>query len=114
MSAVLDKWQIAKISDFAKTTSGGTPSRTNPEFYTGNIPWIKSGDLNDGNVSEATEFITEEALKSSSAKLFPAGTLMIALYGATIGKLGILTIDAATNQAVCGIFVEADFFPLNC
>lgn len=105
MSAVLDKWRIAKISDFAKTTSGGTPSRTNPEFYTGNIPWIKSGDLNDGNVSEATEFITEEALKSSSAKLFPAGTLMIALYGATIGKLGILTIDAATNQAVCGIFV---------
>jgi type I restriction enzyme, S subunit len=105
MSAVLDKWRIAKISDFAKTTSGGTPSRANPEFYTGNIPWIKSGDLNDGNVSEATEFITEEALKSSSAKLFPAGTLMIALYGATIGKLGILTIDAATNQAVCGIFV---------
>ena len=98
-------WRITKISDFAKTTSGGTPSRANPEFYTGNIPWIKSGDLNDGNVSEATEFITEEALKSSSAKLFPAGTLMIALYGATIGKLGILTIDAATNQAVCGIFV---------
>jgi type I restriction enzyme S subunit len=98
-------WRIAKISDFAKTTSGGTPSRANPEFYTGNIPWIKSGDLNDGNVSEATEFITEEALKNSSAKLFPAGTLMIALYGATIGKLGILTIDAATNQAVCGIFV---------
>ena len=98
-------WRIAKISDFAKTTSGGTPSRANPEFYTGNIPWIKSGDLNDGKVSEATEFITEEALKSSSAKLFPAGTLLIALYGATIGKLGILTIDAATNQAVCGIFV---------
>lgn len=98
-------WQIAKISDFAKTTSGGTPSRANPEFYTGKIPWIKSGDLNDGNVSEATEFITEEALKNSSAKLFPAGTLMIALYGATIGKLGLLTIDAATNQAVCGIFV---------
>jgi type I restriction enzyme S subunit len=100
--------QIAKISDFARTTSGGTPSRANPEFYTGNIPWIKSGDLNDGNVSEATEFITEEALKSSSAKLFPAGTLMIALYGATIGKLGILTIDAATNQAVCGIFVPEE------
>jgi type I restriction enzyme, S subunit len=98
-------WRIAKISDFAMTTSGGTPSRANPEFYTGTIPWIKSGDLNDGNVSDATEFITEEALKSSSAKLFPVGTLMIALYGATIGKLGILTIEAATNQAVCGIFV---------
>jgi type I restriction enzyme S subunit len=101
-------WRIAKISDFAKTTSGGTPSRANPAFYTGNIPWIKSGDLNDGNVSEATEFITEEALKNSSAKLFPAGTLMIALYGATIGKLGILSIEAATNQAVCGIFVPED------
>lgn len=108
MSAVLGKWQVAKISDFAKTTSGGTPSRKNPEYYTGQIPWIKSGDLNDGNVSQATEFITEEALKSSSAKLFPAGTLMIALYGATIGKLGILSIDAATNQAVCGIFVPEE------
>jgi type I restriction enzyme S subunit len=108
MSAVLGKWHVAKISDFAKTTSGGTPSRKNPEYYTGQIPWIKSGDLNDGNVSQATEFITEEALKNSSAKLFPAGTLMIALYGATIGKLGILTIDAATNQAVCGIFVPEE------
>ncbi len=89
-----------KISEFAKTTSGGTPSRQKPEFYNGDIPWIKSGDLNDGNVSEATAFITEEALKGSSAKLFPAGTLMIALYGSTIGKLGVLTIEAATNQAV--------------
>lgn len=108
MSAVLDTWKLAKISDFAKTTSGGTPSRKNPEFYTGDIPWIKSGDLNDGNVSEATEFITEKALKGSSAKLFPAGTLTIALYGATIGKLGALTIEAATNQAVCGIFVPEE------
>jgi type I restriction enzyme S subunit len=105
MSAVLEKWKIAKISEFAKTTSGGTPSRKNPAYYTGDIPWIKSGDLNDGNVSEATEFITEDALKNSSAKLFPAGTLMIALYGATIGKLGILQVEAATNQAICGIFV---------
>lgn len=101
-------WRIAKISEFAKTTSGGTPSRANPEFYTGDIPWIKSGDLNDGNVSKATEFITKEALANSSAKLFPAGTLMIALYGATIGKLGVLTIEAATNQAVCGIFVPEE------
>ena len=108
MSGVLDQWNFAKISEFAKTTSGGTPSRKKPEFYTGVIPWIKSGDLNDGMVSEATEFITEDALKNSSAKMFPAGTLMIALYGATIGKLGVLTINAATNQAVCGIFVPGD------
>jgi type I restriction enzyme S subunit len=102
------EWRIAKIGDFAATTSGGTPSRAVSAYYNGTIPWIKSGNLNDGLVSEADEFITEDALKNSSAKLFPAGTLMIALYGATIGKLGLLSIEAATNQAVCGIFVPEE------
>ena len=69
---------------------------------------MKSGELGDRTVFETSEKITKRGLESSSAKLFPAGTLCIALYGATVGKLGILGVDAATNQAVCGIFVPPD------
>ncbi len=99
-------WLCVELAEIAETSSGGTPSRTNPGNYNGTIPWIKSGNLKDGTVNEADEFISDLALKNSAAKLFPAGTLLIALYGATIGKLGILTIQAATNQAVCGIFLS--------
>ncbi|MCZ6802320.1 MAG: restriction endonuclease subunit S, partial [Nitrospirae bacterium] len=79
-------------------------SRKDKAYFEGEIPWVKSGELPDGPVSEIEEYITEEAIKKSSAKLFPAGTLLIALYGATVGKLGILNRDATTNQAVCAIF----------
>jgi type I restriction enzyme, S subunit len=92
------------LGDVCKTTSGGTPSRGNPAYFDGTIPWVKSGELPDGPVADIQESITEAALANSSAKLFPAGTLLIALYGATVGKLGILTRDAATNQAVCAVF----------
>ena len=98
-------WVWTRVGEIATTSSGGTPSRSNPSYFTGNIPWIKSGELGDGYVVEHDEFINEEALVNSSAKLFPKGTLLIALYGATVGKVGILTMDAATNQAVCGIFL---------
>lgn len=93
-----------KLGDVFKTTSGGTPSRTNPAFYNGNIPWVKSGELEANIIYDTEEKITKEAIAASSAKVFPKGTLLIALYGATIGKLAKLGIDAATNQAVCGIF----------
>lgn len=106
MSGIPERWVCRQISEIANTTSGGTPSRKNPDFFTGDIAWIKSGNLNDGLVTAADEFITESALASSSAKIFPTGTLLIALYGATIGKLGILGVEAATNQAVCGMFVS--------
>jgi type I restriction enzyme, S subunit len=105
MQEIPKSWQLVEISDIAETTSGGTPSRTNPANYCGDIPWIKSGNLNDGIVSEADELITAQGLKSSAAKVFPPGTILIALYGATIGKLGILSIEASTNQAICGIFL---------
>src|SRR4051812_32859977 len=95
---------IAKLGNVFKTTSGGTPSRKNPDYFKGNIPWVKSGELESNVIVETEEKISEEAIKNSSAKLFPKGTLLIALYGATIGKLARLGIDAATNQAVCGIF----------
>ena len=87
-----------------KTTSGGTPSRSKPHYFEGTIPWIKSGELPDGIVVANSEYISDEAISNSSAKLLPAGTLLVALYGATVGKLGILSRPAATNQAVCAIF----------
>ncbi len=97
-------WKLVRLGDIAKTSSGGTPRRDRPQFYGGKIPWVKSGELGDSVVYETSETITEEAIESSNAKVFPKGTLCIALYGATVGKLGILGIDAATNQAVCAIF----------
>lgn len=97
-------WQIKKLGEICETTSGGTPSRGNKSYYSGNIPWVKSGELNKGIIYDTEEKITEEAIKNSSAKIFPKGTLLIALYGATIGKLAFLGVDAATNQAVCGIY----------
>lgn len=104
-------WVWVTIGEVAGTTSGGTPSRKHPEYYTnGTVPWVKSGELRDGIVSEVEEFITEEALSNSSAKVFPKGTPVVALYGATVGKTGILGIDAATNQAVCAIFALKSAF----
>lgn len=97
-------FQTKKLGEVCKTTSGGTPSRRNPVFYNGSIPWVKSGELDKGVILDTEEKITEEAIKNSSAKVFPKGTLLIALYGATIGKLAFLGVEAATNQAVCGIY----------
>jgi type I restriction enzyme, S subunit len=101
-------WIECKLGDVFKTSSGGTPSRTNKNYYNGNIPWVKSGELNYNLITNTEEKISEEAVKNSSAKIFPKGTLLIALYGATIGKLAFLDIDATTNQAVCGIFEDGN------
>ncbi len=98
-------WRKEKIFRAAELiTSGGTPRSGNEEYYEGDIYWIQSGDLNDGYITDTEKKITQEGLDNSSAKLFPAGTLLVAMYGATIGKLGIQTMEAATNQACCGIF----------
>ncbi len=104
-------WKIKTLGEVCRTSSGGTPSRSRPEYFNGNIPWVKSGELTDGLVSEVSEFISEEALAGSSAKLLPAGTLLIAMYGATVGKLGVLARAAATNQAVCAIFPPPELDP---
>lgn len=95
---------MPRLGDIFQTTSGGTPSRRVPNYYCGNIPWVKSGELKSNIILDTEEKISEEGIKNSSAKIFPKGTLLIALYGANIGKLAKLGIDAATNQAVCGIF----------
>ncbi len=96
-------WEVVRLGKIANTSSGGTPSRKNPKFYEGNIPWVKSGELNDCDISNTKESITEDAIKKSSAKIYHSGTLLIALYGATTGKTAILRIKASTNQAVCAI-----------
>ncbi len=101
-------WKSFKLEDIGKWGTGGTPSRKNSSFFDGEIPWIKSGDLNDGVVFNPEEKISEEGLNCSNAKLLPIGTISIALYGATIGKVGILGIKAATNQACANCIVNND------
>lgn len=100
---VPESWKIIKLGDICQTSSGGTPSRTQKDFYNGTIPWFKSGEMDDGYIENSEERISEEAIKKSSAKLFKAGTLLVAMYGATAGKTAILNKDATTNQAVCAI-----------
>ena len=101
-----ERWKWEKLGEIVRTSSGGTPSRNHPEYYEdGTVPWLKIGDLSDGVVNQADEQITEEALAGSSAKKLPAGTLVIAMYG-SIGKLGFLGLDAATNQAICALETE--------
>ncbi|MBP7508387.1 MAG: restriction endonuclease subunit S [Prolixibacteraceae bacterium] len=105
-----NEWQVKRIEEIAKTTSGGTPSRTNKSYYSGNILWVKSGELTDNFIFDTEEKISEDAVKNSSAKLFPTGTVLVAMYGATVGKTAILKKAATTNQAVCGIFPNESVF----
>ena len=99
------KWIIESLGDIAFMTSGGTPSSKISAYYeNGTIPWVRSGELENGAIRDTEIKITQAGLDNSSAKIFPKGTLLIALYGVTIGKLAYLDIDACTNQAVCGIF----------
>ncbi|MED7865978.1 restriction endonuclease subunit S [Campylobacter coli] len=101
-------WKWKSLGEIANTSSGGTPSRNKKEYWeNGNIKWLKSGELNDGYIDFIEENITEEAIKNSSAKIFQKGTLLIAMYGATAGKLGILNLDSTTNQAICA-FLHKD------
>ncbi|WP_238119205.1 MULTISPECIES: restriction endonuclease subunit S [unclassified Xanthobacter] len=91
------------VEEFCITGSGGTPSRSNSDFYGGSIPWVKSGELRETIILDTEEKITEEAINKSSAKIVPEGAILLAMYGATIGRLAILGVEAATNQAVCNI-----------
>ncbi len=92
-------WTVTTLSQIAKWGSGGTPSRRLPHFYTGSVPWIKTGELDSKYIRNSEEYITDEAILKSNAKVFPKGSVGIAMYGATIGKLSIWGIDASTNQA---------------
>lgn len=95
---------LVKISSFCETNSGGTPSRDKANlYYGGEIPWVKSGELRENFITDTEEKITALALQESAAKLNPANSILLAMYGATVGRMAILGIEAATNQAVCAI-----------
>lgn len=101
-----------KVSDFCKTAAGGTPLKSNKVFYEGgNIPWLLSGEVGNKNITATKNFITQAGLEGSSAKIFPENTVLIAMYGATAGEVGILRCDASTNQAVCGIYPNERVLP---
>lgn len=98
-----NSWEWVRLGDVGVWAAGATPSRRHPEYYGGNIPWLKTGDLNDGIVNETSEKITELGVKNSSVKVNKPGNVLIAMYGATIGKLGIVgEKELVTNQACCG------------
>ncbi len=97
-------WAYFYIKDLFDTTSGGTPIKGHPEYYDGDIPWVRSGELNSLYLYDSELRITEAGLKNSSAKYFPVDTVVIAMYGATIGKTSIFKRSMTTNQAICGIF----------
>ena len=106
-----DSWAWCRLGEIANWGSGATPNRNDPEYYkNGTVPWLKTGDLNDGIISIIPELITPKAVKETSVKLNPVGSVLIAMYGATIGKLGILGIEATTNQACCAGIVHNGIF----
>ena len=105
-----DSWCWCRLGEIGDWKSGSTPSRTKPEFYNGNIPWLKTGDLNDGYITEIPEFVSDLALENCSMRLNPVGSVLIAMYGATIGKVGILNIPATTNQACCACICPDGLF----
>ena len=96
-----ESWKWAKLGNVGSWSAGATPSRNNPAYFGGLIPWLKTGDLNDGYIREVPEYITDLALEKTSIRINPMGSVLMAMYGATIGKLGILEIQATTNQACC-------------
>ena len=98
---VPNTWCWATLGSIGKWQSGATPSRMRKDYYGGDIPWLKTGDLNDYYITNIPEKITQLALEETSVKLNPTGSILIAMYGATIGKIGILTFPATTNQACC-------------
>lgn len=98
-----EEWDVAQVKTIARTYSGGTPSKSHPEYYGGVIPWVKSGELNGGVVNQTEEYITEDGLRNSSAKWVPADSILVAMYGATAGKVARLTIPATINQAVLAV-----------
>jgi len=106
----LEDVEWVELGKVCKTTSGGTPLKSKKEFYeNGTIPWLTSGEVNQGFIYESKQKITELGLKKSSAKMFPKNTVLVAMYGATAGKVGLLKFESSTNQAVCGILPSDNF-----
>ncbi len=95
-------WTRKKISEFYNTCSGGTPSRSKPEYYENGVyPWVKTGEIKDSIIIDAEEYITENAIRNSSAKLLPAKSVVMAMYGVNIGMLAYFDQEMTCNQACC-------------
>ena len=105
-------WHWDRVGNVLKTGSGGTPSKMHKDYYEGgNIPWLRSGEVCQEYIDSTEMFITEKGMANSSAKWFPENTVLVAMYGATAGQVGILKVKSTTNQAVCGIFPDKRFLP---
>lgn len=105
-------WETVPLGEVCVTSSGGTPKSSNREYYeNGTTNWLKSGEVANGYIYATEQKITEKALQESSAKVFPPETVVVAMYGATAGQVGILKIESSTNQAVCGILPNKMFEP---
>jgi len=102
-------WPVVQVGDVASIRSGGTPERSNADYWGGDIPWIKTGQIDFNVIQSAEEFITPAGLANSAARMFPAGTILMAMYGqgVTRGRVAILGIDASTNQACAAIEVTS-------
>lgn len=108
---VEEGWDVKELGDICKTSSGGTPSKAHTEYYNGEIMWLRSGEVSQGDIYSTEQTITLLGLENSSAKIFPVNTVVIAMYGATVGQVGILRKEMSTNQAICGIFPNGDLTP---
>ena len=99
-----------KLEDYISTQSGGTPNTKKQEYYEGgDIPWLSSGEVNQGYIESTEKFITKKGLENSSAKWVPKDCVVIAMYGATAGKVGYIRIPLTTNQAVCSLLPCSEF-----
>ena len=109
-NSLLASWEWVRLGEIGDWGAGATPDRKNPEYYGGSIDWFKSGELKDGYISESEEKITELAFRECSLRLNKPGDVLIAMYGATIGKVALLKVEATTNQAVCACTCFDGFF----
>ena len=102
----IEDWEDTTIGECCRLGSGGTPSKSHPEYYeNGDIPWLKTGEIDWNDIHDVEERITNEGVENSSAKIFPAESVVVAMYGmgVTRGKAAIIKIPTATNQAVCDL-----------
>ena len=105
-----EEWEEVALGDVVKTTSGGTPSRKHSEYYeNGTIYWVKSKELDGSFISSTEELITVEAVTNSSPKMLPENSVLIAMYGATVGEFGILSKPMTCNQAVCALIPNENY-----
>lgn len=106
-------WDMKQIQEFAKTTAGGTPSKSHPEYYNGGkIPWLRSGEVCKMNISNTELCITDLGMQNSSAKLVPVNSVVVAMYGATAAQVGVIRSEMTLNQAISAIFPNSHTKPI--